>query len=116
MRLIRFFLSSFLVFGIGIVLITTRPSESDFAQWYVEQNQTGLGGFFDNALIKIVEERTESRDYLVFSIFDLDGKDRYVGLLGHFFGRNTVEQTQETLQEILKQTEETLSHLSEDGT
>lgn len=103
MKIIRFIFVLVLVAGIAIALITTRPSEKEFASWYVEQNQTGMGGLFDEAFKTIVEQRTETEDYLIFSVFELDEETRYVGVLDHFFGRNTIEDAKETLNNLVEQ-------------
>ncbi|MDO5131629.1 MAG: hypothetical protein Q4D81_01445 [Eubacteriales bacterium] len=113
MKFIKSLLTLLLIGGIGLVLITTRPSGREFARWYVEQNQTGLGGFFDEAFVTVVEQSTKTRDYLVFSVFELSEEERYVGIMGFFFGRNTVEQAQKTLNELLEQAEEIIR--SQDG-
>ena len=67
-KLIRILFTFLILAGLGILLITTRPSEHDFAQWYAEKNESGLGSFFDDAFIALVEARTETSDYLVFHI------------------------------------------------
>lgn len=116
MRIIKFFFTILLIGGIGITLITTRPSRNDFARWYVEQNQTGLGGLIDAAFVKIVEQRTKVSEYLVFSVFDMGEDERYVGVFGQFFGKNTVDRVQQTLNEILEQAEETINDKSGSST
>lgn len=113
MKIIKNMFTLLLIGCIGIALITTRPSGKEFADWYVEHNKTGLGGFFDAAYSVTVEKRTKTNNYLLFSVFELDERERYVGVLGHFFGKNTVEQTQETLRQILEQAGETITQKGE---
>lgn len=103
MKLLRFFFSLIIVAAIGIALITTRPTKAEFAEYYVSRNQTGLGEFFDSAFEQIVLHKTEENDYLVFSVFEVDGEDRYIGILGHFFGRSSAEQAAETMSELFDQ-------------
>lgn len=108
-KLIRILFTFLILAGLGILLITTRPSEHDFAQWYAEKNESGLGSFFDDAFIALVEARTETSDYLVFSIFELDGEELYVGILGNIFGRNSAEQAKQTLDRLIDQARSTIS-------
>lgn len=112
MRIVKSIFTMLLIGTIGITLITTRPSRSDFAKWYVEQNQTGLGDLIDAAFVKVIEQRTKVSEYLIFSVFNIGEDERYVGILGHFFGKNTVDQVQQTLNEILKQAEDTINNKS----
>lgn len=102
-KLIQILFTFLILAGVGILLITTRPSESDFARWYTEKSENGLGSFFDEAFIKLVESRTETSDYIIFSIFELDGEERYVGILGNIFGRNSAEQAKQTLDHLIEQ-------------
>lgn len=106
MKLIKTITTLIIIAFIGIAMVTTCPSKKEFAQWYVEQNQTGLGSFFDDAFVVLVEQQTTSSDHLVFSIFELNGKERYVGIFGRFFGKNSIERTTENFQELLRQAKE----------
>ena len=82
MKIIKILLHLAVIAGPSVVLISTRPYEKEFADWYVEKNEDTLRSIFTEAYINIVEQRTETTDYLVFSVFELDGKERYVGILG----------------------------------
>lgn len=103
MKLFRFLITIVFIVGLGMIFVTTKPSEYEFAKWYVEKNQTGLGGFFDNAFVKIVEQRTETRDFLVFAVFELDQEECYIGVAGQIFGRGSVEQAGRTLENLIEQ-------------
>lgn len=102
MRVIKFFISLCIIFFLAVCLIVTRPDRSDFAEWYVEKNQTSFG-IIDGARKAFVEARTESENYLVFAVFELED-DRYVGVLGkHFFGRNSLEMAEKTLDTVIEE-------------
>lgn len=104
MKILRRFVTAVIIIIIAIALIVTRPTENDFAEWYVEQNQTGLGGLIDGAFELVVKEKTETKDCLFFSIFEVNGgEDRYVGILDHIFGRSSAERVQETLENLVEQ-------------
>ncbi len=93
---------------LGFALVVTRPTETDFAKWYVEHNETGMGDFFDNVLEKTVLQRTETSDYVVFSLFELDGEERYVGVAGQIIGKETGEEVTETLTHLVEQAKEVI--------
>lgn len=97
---------------IGVTLIISKPSESDFARWYVEQNKSGLGSFFNDAFEKLVESRTETSDYLILSVFELD-EERYVGFLGKFFGKNSIEEAKQTLEHLIEKAGNAVSNNSQ---
>ena len=82
MRLFRTLFSFMIVAAIGISLITTCPTKTEFAKYYVSQSESKLGGFFDGALEKVVTQQTKASNYLIFSVFEMDG-ERYVGIWGH---------------------------------
>lgn len=86
MKLLRSLFTLAIVAAAGIALVTMCPTEDDFAAYYVSQNQTGLGGFFDGAKETLVKQRTETKNFWVFAVFEVDGKERYIGILDHFFG------------------------------
>ena len=46
MRLFRTLFSFMIVAAIGISLITTCPTKTEFAKYYVSQSESKLGGFF----------------------------------------------------------------------
>lgn len=104
MKLIKTITTLIIIAFFGIAIVTTCPSI--IYQWYVEQNQTGLGFFFDDAFIVLVEQQTASSDHLVFSIFELNGQERYVRIFEQFFGKNSIERTTENFQELLRQAKE----------
>ena len=79
MRLFRTLFSFMIVAAIGISLITTCPTKTEFAKYYVSQSESKLGGFFDGALEKVVTQQTKASNYLIFSVFEMDG-ERYVGI------------------------------------
>ena len=108
MKLFKFLFTLVLIAAIGITLITLRPSTAEFAEFYVNQNQTGLGSFFDEAYERIVIEKTDVDNYLIFSVFEVDEEDRYVGILGHFFGRSSKEQAAKTMSELIEQAKKAL--------
>lgn len=114
MKLLKSLFFFFVVAAIAIALITMRPTKADFAEYYVSQNQTGFGSFFDEAFEKIVMQRTEVKEYLVFSVFEVDGEDRYVGILGHFFGRSSSEQAAQTMGELIEQARKALEEKQSD--
>ena len=86
MRLVRSLFTFAIAAAAGAALVTMCPTVDDFAAYYVSQNQSGLGGFFDGAQEALVKQRTETKNYRVFAVFEVDGKGRYVGVLDHFFG------------------------------
>ena len=100
MRLFRTLFSFMIVAAIGISMITTCPTKTDFAKYYVSQSESKLGGFFDGALEKVVTQQTKASNYLIFSVFEMDG-ERYVGIWGHFFGKASTEQAAKTLEGLL---------------
>ena len=108
MKLLRTLISLFMIAMVGILLITTRPTKTDFAEYYVEQNPTGLGEFFDNTFKKIVMQKTVASDYLIFSVFGVDEADRYVGFLGHFFGKSSAEDVAQTVEDLINQVKENI--------
>lgn len=108
MKLFKSLITLLFIAAIGIALITMRPSKTDFAEFYVKQNQTGLGTFFDEAYERIVIEKTEVDNYLIFSVFEVDEEDRYVGILGHFFGRSSAEQAAKTMGDLIDQAKKAL--------
>lgn len=81
---------------IGITLVTTRPFESDFVDWYVEKNwdkhHTTMGQLVDGVYELIIKERTETKNYIVFSVFEVAGQERYVGVFGHIYGADFLER------------------------
>lgn len=109
MKMLRILVVFVIVAAVGIGLITTRPTKSEFASWYVGQNESGFGGFFDEAFKAVVEQRTNVESYLIFSVFEVDGETRYVGILDHFFGRNTVDEAKKTVNNLIRQVEEALA-------
>ena len=60
MRLFRTLFSFMIVAAIGISLITTCPTKTEFAKYYVSQSESKLGGFFDGALEKVVTQQTKA--------------------------------------------------------
>ena len=78
MRLFRTLFSFMIVAAIGISMITTCTTKTDFAKYYVSQSESKLGGFFDGALEKVVTQQTKASNYLIFSVFEMDG-ERYLG-------------------------------------
>ena len=76
-----------------------------FAKYYVSQSESKLGGFFDGALEKVVTQQTKASNYLIFSVFEMDG-ERYVGIWGHFFGKASTEQAAKTLEGLLEKARE----------
>lgn len=110
MKLFKSLFTLIIIAAFGIALITMRPTKTDFAEYYVSQNQTGLGGFFDEAYEKIVMQRTEVNDYLLFSVFEINDEERYVGVLGHFFGRSSAEQATQTMNSLIDQAQKALEN------
>ena len=108
MKLFRTLFTMLVIGALGISMITLRPTKADFAEYYVSQNQTGLGDFFDSALEKVVMQRTDEKDCLFFSVFQIDGKDNYVGILGHFFGKSSAEEAGRLLENLVDRAEELL--------
>ena len=100
MRLFRTLFSFMIVAAIGISMITTCTTKTDFAKYYVSQSESKLGGFFDGAL-EVVTQQTKASNYLIFSVFEMDG-ERYVGIWGHFFGKASTEQAAKTLEGLLE--------------
>ena len=103
MKLIKRCLTLLAVAVLAVALIVLRPTADEFAAYYVSRNQTGLGGFFDEGLEAMVREQTEEDNYLFFSVFEVDGDERYVGILGHFFGRSTAEEAARAMEELAGQ-------------
>ena len=85
MRLIKWMVTLVIAGAAAVTLITGCPTREEFAAYYTSRNETGLGGFFDGAAQAAAQQRTEVKDYLFFAVFEIDG-ERYVGVLGHFFG------------------------------
>ena len=103
MKFIKYMFTLIIIIGISVLLMAVRPTEEDFVEWYVERNHTNLGSFFDEAFELVVKARTETQDYLIFSVFKVDGKDYYVGICNHIFGQSSVEQVSNTLEELVDQ-------------
>ena len=57
------------------------------------------------ALEKGVTQQTKASNYLIFSVFEMDG-ERYVGIWGHFFGKASTEQAAKTLEGLLEKARE----------
>lgn len=108
----KFIKTLFLIIIVGaifMVLIAMRPTKAEFAEYYVEQNSTGLGEFFDNIFEKVVMEQTETTDFVVFSVFEVNEVDRYIGILGHFFGRSSMEEVNQTMEDLINQAKDAFS-------
>lgn len=103
MKLFKTLFTFFIIVIISITFITLCPTKSDFAEYYVQQNSTGLGKFFDETYEKIILQKTSDTNYLIFSVFEVDETNRYVGLLGHFFGPTTTEEVAQTVDNLINQ-------------
>lgn len=101
-KIFSFLMTTVFIAAICIFLITENPSVEDFSRWYVDSNPTSMGAFFDDVYTTIVSTQTVGKDYILFSIFELDNA-KYVGIAGHFWGRNSVEEAKETAGRILEQ-------------
>ncbi len=110
MKIFKSLLTIFIIAAVIIAMIITRPTKADFTEYYVNQQQTGLGTFFDAAYEKVVMQKTEESDYLVFSVFEVNGEDRYVGILGHFFGSSSIEQATQTMDNLIDQAKQMLDN------
>lgn len=103
MKLLKTLFTILVVGALAMVLIAMRPTKADFAEYYVEKHSTGLGELVDNVFEKIVMEQTEVNDFVVFSVFEVNETDRYIGVLGQFFGRSSVEEAGETVKDLIDQ-------------
>lgn len=102
MKLFRSLFTLFVIAVIGITLIIMCPTKDDFAAYYVSNNQTGLGDFFDGGFKTIVKQQTKEENYLFFAVFEVAGKDKYVGILGNFFGRSSADQVKKTVEDLIE--------------
>ena len=97
----NFIVTTILAAALGIFLITENPSTEDFSKWYVENNSTEMGAFFDNVYEGIVSQQTKKQDYVLFSVFELK-KAKYVGIGGRFFSRNSVEEAKQDAENLIE--------------
>ena len=109
-RIFSFLLTAVLLAAAGIFLITENPNVDDFSRWYVKNNPTEMGTFFDDAYTVMVSQQTRTKDYVVFTVFEVK-KAKYVGIAGHFWGRDSVEETKRNASEIIENVRQQL----EDG-
>ncbi len=108
MKLFKTLFYAIIVILLASILIGMRPTKADFAEYYVSQNQTGLGEFFDTAFEAIVTNSVDEQNFYTFSIFTVNGEDRYIGILGHFFGRSSAEQVANTVENLIEQAKDAL--------
>ena len=97
----NFIVTTILAAALGIFLITENPSTEDFSKWYVKNNSTEMGAFFDNVYEGIVSQQTKKQDYVLFSVFELK-KAKYVGIGGHFFSRDFVEEAKQNTENLIE--------------
>lgn len=100
-KLISFVTTVILIFAAGVFLITENPSVNDFSSWYVKNNPTEMGSFFDDVYEGMVRRQTKTKDYVLLTVFEID-KTRYVGIAGRFWGRNSVEEAGQTASKIIE--------------
>ena len=97
-------------------LIILRPTKTQFARWYVSENPSGYGRFIDDTMEMVVKKNTEEDKYLVFSVFEVNDEDRYIGVCGLFIGRSTFEEAQHAFKSIAQKALEAAGGEEEDDT
>ena len=90
-----------LALALGVCLAITKPSSSDFAEWYVEQNKDIVSSLLKDPVETMVRESTEEDTHLFFTTFTL-GDEQYYGLAGHFIGSRQIDQGKETLHQLVE--------------
>ena len=100
-KIFNFILTVVLLAAISIFLITENPNVDDFSKWYVKTHPTEMGAFFDDAYAALVSQQTRTKDYVVLTVFEVK-KVRYVGVAGHFWGRDSVEEAKQNASEIIE--------------
>lgn len=100
--LFKVFTKMIVMMILGVILITSRPFEKDFVKWYVEQNQASSGADADEDFAAAVKEKTVTTNYILFSVYEVNEEERYVGAFGHIFGRHSLENAEEVLKIMLK--------------
>lgn len=106
-KLFSFITTLLLIAASVVFLITENPNVEEFSKWYVNNNPTEMGAFFDSAYEGIVRQQTHTKDYLIFTVFEIK-ELKYVGLAGHFWGRNTIEEATQNATELLENVQEQL--------
>ena len=106
-KLFSYITTLILIAASVIFLVTENPNVEEFSKWYVRNNPTGMGAFFDSAYERIVRQQTHAQDYVVFTVFEIK-EIKHVGLAGHFWGRNTVEEATQSATELLENVREKL--------
>ena len=100
-KLISFVMTAILIAAIGILLITENPGVDEFSKWYVHNNPTEMGTFFDDVYTGMVRRQTKAKDYVLLTVFEID-RAKYVGIAGHFWGRSSVEEARQTASDIIE--------------
>ena len=100
-KLFSFITTLILISASVVFLIIENPNEEIFSKWYVKNNPNEMGAFFDNAYEGIVRQQTHTKDYVVFTVFEIK-ESKFVGLAGHFWGRNTLEEAIQNATEIIE--------------
>lgn len=106
-RLFSFIITIAVLAALGVFLITENPNADDFSKWYVKNNPTEMGSFFDEVYEALVEQETASKDYVLFSVFEIKNA-KYVGIAGHFWGKDSVEKAKENASNIIEQARQKL--------
>ena len=92
-------------FAIVVVLmagmILTRPTKKEFVDWYVNKNYAEDAEIIKGTMEQIVNAETDASDYLLFSVFEIEEKDRYIGIAGMIIGRSSVQDAKDTLEQII---------------
>ncbi len=102
MKIIKFAIIVIALVG----LILTRPTKDEFIDWYVAKNYAEETEVVKYTVTQVVKAQTEQSDYLVFSVFEVDQKDRYIGVAGIFIGRSSVQDAADVVQDILEEASE----------
>lgn len=100
--LIKLFTKIIVVLVLSIMMITSKPFEKDFVEWYVAQNQQSQGAEFDETFVQTVKEKIVTTNYILFSVYEVNEEERYVGAFGHFWGKHSWKHTAEVFKVMLK--------------
>lgn len=107
--MIKRLFSLFLIAAAAMGLMVTKPSASDFAQWYIQEAaiNTPLNGLLEEVIIS----QTEAHDYLIVQTFTYQDKT-FVGAAGNIFGGTQVKELVETTKKALEDTaKEAMDHV-----
>lgn len=96
--LFKLFTKIIVMIILSIMMITSKPFEKDFINWYVAQNQVNLGTAFDENFANKVKEKTVTTNYILFSVYEVNEEERYVGAFDHIWGKHSWKKVEEVLK------------------